>query len=194
MRAIYIVVAFLLVVALGAGTAYAANLQVSIADASGTKGSTAAVPVTIAGGTNVGSMDLVVTYDPAVLTATDVSAGALNKGMALGNMSVPGIVAISLADSAGMSGDGPVATITFSVIGNASQTSPLAVQSAKAYDATTFLDIPLAAAGGTFTVTSGTPSGTPAGGTPKPSGDGSMILLAGGSIVAAAYLVMRKKE
>lgn len=187
MKYYQIIIVILAIAVLATDVATAASFQVGTADAGGAKGSTVNVPVTVSEANNVGSMDILVVYDPAVLTATGVDKGTLNKGMISANTSAPGFIAISLADSNGITGSGDVAVITFSVIGNATETSTVRLQSVKAYDGTSFLDVPSTISSGTFIVKEGT-AATP---TAK-SGSESLIIF---SLIglAFAFIVMGKR-
>ncbi len=187
MKAVSLVLIILLIALLG-GSAEAATPQVTMADASGTQGSTITVPVTVSGASGLGSMDLIITYDPAVLTVASVDKGTLNKGMLSTNTSAPGLIALSLVDPAGMSGSGDVAMITFNVIGNASQASPLTVQTVQAYDAGTFLDTPVTISSGSFTVRE-----NPAAGGGKSGSENALIFILIG-IIATMYLIGRNKR
>jgi hypothetical protein len=176
------------------GMAMAASLQVGIASIEGASGSTTKVPVTVSGANNLGSMDFLVSYDSSVLVAQGVEKGSLNKGMISANTTVPGLISVSIADSGGMTGTGDVAVILFAVNGSAGATSPLALANVQAYDAGTFLDVPLTLSDGTFTVVAGSSGGT--GG-----GDNSMLLIGGGvaallavAVLLAAIMMLRKKK
>lgn len=182
------VVLIILLIALVSGSARAANLQVIMADASGTPGSTTTVPVTVSGASGLGSMDMSITYDPAVLTVASVDKGTANKGMIFTNTSAPGLIAISLADPAGISGSGDVAVITFNVIGNSGQASPLTVQTVQAYDAGTFLDMPVTTSSGTFTVLE---NSAPGGGK---SGNEHTLIFVMISMIATTYLIRRNNR
>ncbi len=59
--------------------ASAAGLTVSVSDTTGAQGDTAEVPINLKGATEIGSMDIVLTYDADVLCAVDVEAGTLGK-------------------------------------------------------------------------------------------------------------------
>ena len=57
----------------------AAGLTVSMSNTTGAKGNTVEVPIDLEGAAEVGSMDIVSTYEANVLSAVDVKAGALGK-------------------------------------------------------------------------------------------------------------------
>jgi hypothetical protein len=154
MRKKYIRLVVVLALALLVGTASAASTSLSIGDSSGSPGSTVEVPINIAGASNIGSMDIVLTYDSSVLGVSSVGKGELTKNSMLqSNADTPGIIAIGIADTDGINGDGSVAVITFNVLGELGSTSPLTLYSAKANDVNTLVDILITKTSGTFMVT-----------------------------------------
>ncbi|NAT10846.1 hypothetical protein C4E22_04760 [ANME-1 cluster archaeon AG-394-G06] len=111
------------------------GLTVSVSDTTGAKGSTVEVPINLEGATEVGSMDIVLTYDADVLRAVDVEAGALGKNALIeANTARDGEVIIALADSSGINGDGTVAIVTFEVIGDAGTTSALTLEAVSVHN------------------------------------------------------------
>ena len=108
------------------------------------------VPVELRGAKNLGSLQLELAYDPAVLEATDVKAGDLAKnGMVEYNLTAAGRLAVGVIHASGMNGDGPVVSVSFKVL-KEGETSPLTLNSVQAHDANTLLDIPLRASAGGF--------------------------------------------
>ena len=109
--------------------ASAGSLTVSVSDTTGAKNSTVDVPIILEGVTDVGSMDMVLKYDPDVLRAVAVEAGELGKNALIdANNAREGVLIIALVDSAGINGDGAVASVTFEVIGDAGATSYLTLE------------------------------------------------------------------
>ena len=109
--------------------ASAGSLTVSMSDTTGAKNSTVDVPIILEGASEVGSMDIVSTYDANVLSTVDVEAGALGKNALIeSNTARDGEVIIALADSSGIDGDGAVAIVAFEVIGDAGTTSYLTLE------------------------------------------------------------------
>ena len=105
------------------------GFTVSVSDTTGAKGSTVEVPINLEGASEVGSMDIILTYDANVLSAVDVEAGALGKNALIeSNTANDGEVIIALADSSGIDGDGAVAIVAFEVIGDADTTSALTLE------------------------------------------------------------------
>ena len=111
------------------------------------------VPIHLTGAENIGSLEFVLTYDPSVLEVTGVEAGGLAQSALFdyGTRS-PGRLWAGLIDSEGINGDGPVAVVSFKVIGPGASTSPLALENITTYDASSLLDILTNATSGSFTV------------------------------------------
>lgn len=111
------------------------------------------VPVYLNGANNVGSLEFVLVYEPGVLEVTKVERGALahNAIIDFGNRT-SGRLWVGLIDTDGINGDGPVAVISFNVVGQDADGSPLALESVLTYDATTLLDILTEPSSGSFVV------------------------------------------
>ena len=91
----------------------------------GAAGGTLDVPLQAfpAGGT---AMDLTVSYDPAVVSATGASLTAITLGASLSvDLATPGAVRITINRSAAFSGTGPVVMVHFAVVGAAGAFSAL---------------------------------------------------------------------
>jgi len=133
--------------------AAAATTSLSVSDAQGNPESTVKVPIKITGASNVGAIEIVLTYDSTVLSVTGVEKGALVKNSLFDyNKDTPGIVAIGAADTNGINGDGSVANISFNVVGKIGDTSPLTLETAQLNDVNTYIDILVSKTSGTFTV------------------------------------------
>jgi hypothetical protein len=143
-----------LAAALLAGTASAAATQVAIGAPQGGAGTTVTIPVTVSGASNIGAMDLQVTYDPAVLKLSGAQMGTLSaNGVVEANEPQAGTALVSFVDTQGISGSGEVVKITFNVLGTTGAYSPLTLQ-ARAYDLD-LKDVPVAAQSGSVTVGGG---------------------------------------
>jgi len=116
----------------------ASAITVAIEDASGNYGTTVDVPINVLPSTsNIGAMDISLTYDPAVISPTGVVAnGTLISATDLiaNHTATSGIVNISGASLYGINGTGSIAAIQFSVVGSGNATSPLTLSRANAYD------------------------------------------------------------
>ena len=111
------------------------------------------VPIHLTGAENIGSLEFVLTYDPAVLEVSGVEAGGLAQSALFdfGTRS-PGRLWSGLIDSEGINGDGPIAVVSFKVVGPDASTSLLALENITTYDASSLLDILTNATSGSFTV------------------------------------------
>ena len=115
--------------------------------------STVNVPIYLTGAKNVGSLEFVLTYDPTVLEVSDVEAGGLAQNSLFDfGVRVPGRLWAGLIDTDGINGDGPVAVVSFEVIGPGSSASRLTLENVATYDARSLLDILTDATSGSFTV------------------------------------------
>jgi len=132
-------------------TVTAAGVTVTVSSATVGEGKPALLPVAVSGASNLGAMDLVLTYDPAVLKFSKAELGDLStNGLVEGNEVQPGTTKISFADTKGISGDGTILKVTFDVKGAKGTSTGLGV-GAQAYGLD-LKDIPTAAQGGTVTV------------------------------------------
>lgn len=133
------------------GTASAAAVIVTIPSSSVGAGAKATIPVTVSGASNLGAMDLTITYDPAILKFSKAELGELStNGLVEGNEALPGVAKISFADTKGISGDGTLLKVTFDVVGVKGASTTLNA-GAKAYGLD-LKDIPATTQGGTITV------------------------------------------
>ena len=115
----------------------------------------AMVPVDLRGAKNLGSLQIELGYDPAVLEATEVRAGELAKNaMVEYNLTAPGRLAVGVIDAAGINGNGSVVTVSFKVLDKGG-TSPITLERIEANDSTTLVDIPCKASAGEFVASGG---------------------------------------
>ena len=100
----------------------------------GAPGAIIQVPITAAPTDGILGVDMTITYNPAVLTAQDVTVAgvAASAGFAIiRNLNTPGTIVISMyATQNPMSGSGEIARIKFRVVGSVGTTSPLTFSSA----------------------------------------------------------------
>jgi len=130
----------------------AAAMTVSTGTASGGPGSIIDVPVSVDNAKDLGSMDIIVSYDPSVLSVVSVDKGPLNKGMISANTETPGTVSIGIVDAGGINGNGAVAVMKLKISGSVGASSPLRIEQAMAYDVKTHVDIQTVTTSGIFTV------------------------------------------
>jgi hypothetical protein len=145
-------------------TVSAAGIVVKIDGQTVGAGGKAVIPVKVAGASNLGGVDLTVTYDPVVLKFTKAEQGALStNGMIEANETRPGTVLMGLVDSKGMTGDGNLVDLTFDVIGAQGSSSQMNVIVRGAYSSD-LKDVANQGIGGTITV--GSPGSGTGGKTP----------------------------
>lgn len=147
-----IIIALLLltVVYLLVGMVSAEQIMLTITDASGRYEETVDVSITISNADDVGSMDMALTYDPTILQVDGVSKGDLNKGMISSNTETEGILSLAIADQNGITGDGEIAVVSFTVI-DETGSSPLIPEDLYVYDVDG-LELDASAESSTFTV------------------------------------------
>ncbi|WP_445474538.1 cohesin domain-containing protein [Methanococcoides methylutens] len=78
---------------------------------------TVQIPVTLSNAEDIGSMDLVLTYDSSVLRATEVRKGSLTENSIMQSNIVDGTIRIGAIDVTGISGSGSFVNVVFEVIG-----------------------------------------------------------------------------
>ena len=142
----------------------ASALVVEIPDSSGAVGKTATISISIKEANNLGSMDLIIAYDPEILKVVKVEKGSMVKGLFSSNTKKAGIVAIGIVDSKGISGEGEIAKISFEVL--KAGESPIEIANVKAYDVESHVDVKVTAENGVFKAEkaeqAATPTATPA--------------------------------
>jgi len=141
------------------------------------------VPIILEGATDVGSMDMVLKYDPDVLRAVAVEAGKLGKNALIeANTAREGEVIIALADSSGINGDGAAAIISFEVLEDTGSTSPLTLETVSVSN-TELVEVITTTESGTFSVTE---EGALV-------GDASVVILTIAAIIIALFIIRRRK-
>lgn len=175
------------------GAVSAAGIVISVNGQTVGAGGKAVIPVKVAGASDLGGVDLTVTYDPAVMKFAGAETGALStNGMIESNEATPGTVMIGVVDSAGMTGDGTVVDLTFNVIGAAGATSPVNVAVRGAYT-TDQKDVASQTTGGTITVGaagSGSGAGTSEG---KKSPVSPVIVLGAVGFAGLMFVMIRRR-
>jgi len=106
------------------GTAFAI---VAVADDAGSGPGTAlSVPISATSVTGVEAIDLTLTFNPTILSATGVARAPLTQDLTLTfNLNPPGEVRISLFGTTPLSGGGDLAFVQFSVVGELGEATPL---------------------------------------------------------------------
>jgi hypothetical protein len=92
------------------------------------------LPVDIVDASNIGSLHFELAYDTAVLEAVNVESGT-TAGSALfeSNSADTGRIVVGMVSSGGISGDGPVATITFTIKSKDKASTSLVLQNVVAH-------------------------------------------------------------
>ncbi len=121
-----------LFVCLVLGTPPAAAAILSLpGDAGGPQGSSSVAFLTINNAAGILGTDIIITYDPGVITATDVTLTELSSSHVLThNLSSPGVIRISLYGSQPLSGSGALLAISFTSVGDPGSETPLDLDSA----------------------------------------------------------------
>ena len=100
---------------------------------------------------NVGSLEFVLVYEPSVLEVTTMEQAALaGDAMVEFTTQEPGRVWAGIIDAEGMTGDGPLAVISFKVVGQSDSSTPLTLAAVSAFDATTLVDLITQTSEGSF--------------------------------------------
>ncbi len=100
----------------------------SLPNTVGDFGATVEIALSAANLTGLRAADLTVLFDPAVLSAQSARVGALAPGWSLtANTLTPGRVMLSLANSTAVSGSGPLAHISFEVVGHPPASTALTI-------------------------------------------------------------------
>ena len=117
-------------------------------------GSTVQIPLTLNGITeNIGSMDIVLSYDTSVLQASEVIKGSLTSNSLFVSNIMDETIMIGVADNDGFIGDGSVAYIRYNIIGAEGSSSALDIVEVLANRVVDFADVSIPANDGIFTVT-----------------------------------------
>jgi hypothetical protein len=127
-------------------------MTVSTGTSSGGSGSIIDVPISVDNAKDLGSMDIIVSYDPSVISIVSVDKGTLNKGMISANTETTGMVSIGIVDAGGINGNGAVAVMKINITGSEGAASPLHIEQVLAYDVKTHVDIQTTTNSGTVTV------------------------------------------
>ena len=91
---------------------------------------------------NIGSLEFVLVYDSNALELSKVEAGSLTSTALVDtNFPSPGRLWAGIIDPDGITGDGPLAVLTFNRLGSANGPVPLTLEAVWAYDADTLVDV-----------------------------------------------------
>ena len=111
----------------------AAGLTLTVQDRSVAPNGTVVVPIAVADAEDLGGVDLVLAFDPAVLRFESVSPGSLaERSQVSSSESGPGRIAIAVASPRSVTGAGPFLALTFIAVGPAGARSPIALEPVRA--------------------------------------------------------------
>lgn len=100
------------------------------------------VPILATQAKNVGSLEFVLVYDPAMLEFAEMEAGLLAGNAIIdSSTSQPGRIWAAIIDAQGISGSGTVAVIKFNILNQSGGALPLTLENIVAFDANTLVDI-----------------------------------------------------
>ncbi|MDD1672467.1 MAG: hypothetical protein LUO82_05665 [Methanomicrobiales archaeon] len=128
---------------------------IEFTSAQGIAGSTARVPLILAGVTEpIGVMNLTLTYDPSLLSVEEVVKGELLSNATFKVATDPGIIELAISDPGGFSRDGVVAVVRFNILASSGY-SPLRIIHLSAKAAATRSTLYLQRKEGTLTIIPG---------------------------------------
>lgn len=91
---------------------------------------------------NLGSLDLTLTYDPSVIKAVSVEKGSLAPNASLEySVDKPGRIWLGMVDAGGINGSGTLATVTLGVTGSGDASSALNFEKVAANRSTNLMEI-----------------------------------------------------
>ncbi len=112
---------------------HAAGLTLTVQDRSVAPNGTVSVPIGVADAQDLGGIDLVVAYDPAVLRFESAAPGSLaGRARISSNGTGPGRVAIAVASPGSLTGSGPIVTLTFVAVGSAGARTAVGLEAVRA--------------------------------------------------------------
>lgn len=135
------------------------KLTVAVGSSTASPGQVVQIPITLSGANGLGALELVLTYDPAVLEAKSAERGSLlgSNSLVEHYSDASGRLAVTLVSQDGVGSDGPVIVAHLLVKGQAGHKSALRLENVRAWDGKSHLDFLVTTTGGEFTVGSGWP-------------------------------------
>ncbi len=105
----------------------------TVQDRSVAPNGTVVVPLAVADAQDLGGVDLVVTYDPAVLRFESAAPGSLaGRAQVRATEAGPGRIAIAVASPGSLTGTGPIVALTFVAVGPAGARSAVSLEAVRA--------------------------------------------------------------
>jgi len=146
----------LVFVALSAAVAHAASVTLIAPTFQGVTGAEIKAPILVREAEGIGSLQMEVVYDPALLEPTEVEEGKMLPGAMLAFSVVePGRLRIAAVGDPQkpVRGDGALAVVKFKVLGPAGKQCPLTIEHAQAWEQTNeALDMLVSAEPGKFSI------------------------------------------
>jgi hypothetical protein len=143
----FLAIVLVIIPVVGAG-----GLEVSVQNQSVSTGSSMILPVSLRNAEEFFDANLEISYDPAVMMFTGIELGEISKnGIIEATETKPGTIIINVADSSGISKDGELLKLSFSVKGVGGTSSPVSITS-KGFRNLDKNDIPVNVNGGKITV------------------------------------------
>ena len=100
------------------------------------------VPIDLKGAYQVGSLELVLAYEPSLLEVTGVSNGDLAKDAIIESIvTAPGKIWIGMIDANGVTGDGSLVVVSFRTMDGNLANSPLSLEEVSGYNASSLIDL-----------------------------------------------------
>jgi hypothetical protein len=100
------------------------------------------VPINLRGASQVGSLELVLSYEPSLLEFSGVANGDLAMNAIIeSRVSAPGKVWVGMIDAQGLTGDGAMVIVSFRTIKGTTANSPLLLEEVSGYNANTLIDL-----------------------------------------------------
>ena len=120
---------------LASGTAHAASVGISLPKIQAHRGDDVVVPVSVKAAPNLGSVQMDLVYDPAILEPGQIDSGALLSDNCLmeSNAADSGRVRMAMVSRDGITGDGVLVTVHFKILGQSGARSPLTLEKVRAW-------------------------------------------------------------
>lgn len=145
---------FLVAVAAAPATATAAPPTVSAGKVDGAPGQNVEVPIEIHGAKRLGSLNLHLSFDPAVLEFKSVEQGDVAADDVRFHLIDPGTLSVALYSADEIAGDGAILKVLMHVRGESGQKSPLTIGPLRIWNVDDSSEMLVTGQGGEFSVVS----------------------------------------
>lgn len=114
------------------------------------------VPIHARGASHLGSLEFELVYEPSQLEVVGVERASLSRNALIDfSTNTPGRTWTGIVDANGISGEGPVAIVSFRPSGAPAGSVSVALESVLAYNANTLLDVPVEPSSGGVNIPGG---------------------------------------